>query len=76
MPTSRICARPLYPANSPGPLGLPDFMQLKAECPRRPASEPALARSDDVQREANTTGNGQLIGSLDTMGDFYSYVIW
>jgi hypothetical protein len=51
-------------------------MQLKAECPRRPASEPALARSDDVQREANTTGNGQLIGSLDTMGDFYSYVIW
>ncbi|WP_327042836.1 hypothetical protein OG400_12520 [Micromonospora ureilytica] len=71
-------AMPPYPANWPGPLGLPDFEQLKGEYPRfRPDADtaPAGSDADDARRESILTGYGQVIGSLDTMGDFHSYVM-
>ncbi|MEU7947378.1 hypothetical protein AB0C50_22095 [Micromonospora taraxaci] len=75
----RETSLPPYPANWPGQLGLPDFDQLKAEYPRFRADADTISAGsgldDERKKEAVTTGWGQVIGSLDKMGDFHSYVM-
>lgn len=75
----RETSMPRYPANWPGQLGLPDFEQLKTEYPRFRADTDKISAGsgldDERKKEAVATGWGQVIGSLDKMGDFHSYVM-